>query len=205
MVQGLTPHHRVHGVARRIDVETLAGRWDDVRGLATDAERAVEANLETPCPSNAATLLQCALARHRCGEAGEARRLEARADAHWLEAYDWYYAPAKLRLAVARDERDELRRLLASYVPRLSPDDFHGVAAVLDALVALGDRKRIEAEAPRWTTSGTYFEPFALRALGFARDDKALLEQAIDRFQAMELDWHGQETRTLLSQSVRLE
>jgi hypothetical protein len=172
-----------------------------VRELAASAERAVEANLETPCPANVATLLHCALASQRCDENGEASRLEARADTHWLEAYASYYAPAKLRLAVVRDDRDELRRLLASYTPQLSPRVFHGVAAVLDALVALADRERIKAEAPRWTTPGTYFEPFALKALGFARDDEMLLEQAAARFEAMELDWHAEETRRLFSQN----
>jgi hypothetical protein len=104
-------------------------------------------------------------------------------------------------LAAARNDHAELRRLLALSALRLSPDLFDCVAAVLDALVALGDRVGIESEAPRWTKSGTYLEPFALRALGFARDDEALLEQATARFEAMELDWHAEETRKLISQN----
>jgi len=48
---------------------------------------------------------------------------------------------------------------------------------------------------------GTYLEPFALRALGFARDDEGLIAQAIQRFQAMGLDWHAAETKKLLTPS----
>jgi len=201
MVQGLTPHHRLHGISSRIDVETFSGRWDDVRVLSANAERAVDANRETPCTASVPTLLYCALASLRCGDNAEAHRLESRANAQRLEGGAWRYAPADLRLAAARNDHAELQRLLALYALRLSPDVFDCVAAVLDALVALGDRGRIEAEAPRWSRSGTYLEPFALRALGFARDDEALLEQATARFEAMELDWHAEETRRLISQN----
>jgi hypothetical protein len=44
MVEGLTAHHRVHGVHMRLRVEALAGRWDAVTPLTSTAERAVEAN-----------------------------------------------------------------------------------------------------------------------------------------------------------------
>ena len=68
----------------------------------------------------------------------------------------------------------------------------------LDALAALGDRERIEAEAPNWLQQGTFAEPFALRALGIARGDRALLRQALERFEAMDLPWHVEQTRHLL-------
>jgi hypothetical protein len=45
----------------------------------------------------------------------------------------------------------------------------------------------------------SYLEPFALRALGFARHDDGLISQAIQRFEAMGLDWHAAETKKLLS------
>ena len=201
MVQGLTPHHRLHSVSWRVNVEACAGGWADVRDLAARAERAVEANLEAPCPANVTTLLYCAVARERSGEQSEATRLQARADALSMEAYVPFYMPAQLHLAIARNDCDELRRLVASFSPQLtqSPGPFLAIAAVLDALVAVRDRERIEAEAPKWTMRGTYFEPFALRALGVAREDDVLLEQAAARFEAMELDWHAAETRKLLS------
>ncbi len=38
---------------------------------------------------------------------------------------------------------------------------------------------------------------FALRALGIARGDRALLKQALERFEAMDLTWHAEQTRHL--------
>jgi hypothetical protein len=72
------------------------------------------------------------------------------------------------------------------------------VASELDALVALRDRKRIEDVAPRLLDSGTYFEPFALRALAAAREDQSLLDRALERFQALGLRWHAEQTAALL-------
>jgi hypothetical protein len=69
----------------------------------------------------------------------------------------------------------------------------------LDALVALGDRGRIEAEAPKWLKPGIYAEPFALRALGVVREDEQLLNEAVAHFEAMGLEWHASETQKLRS------
>jgi hypothetical protein len=44
----------------------------------------------------------------------------------------------------------------------------------------------------------TYLEPFALRALGYARGDEDLIQQAVERFEAMGLDWYATETRRLV-------
>jgi len=44
----------------------------------------------------------------------------------------------------------------------------------------------------------TYVEPFALRALGFARADESMLVDAARLFDGMELDWFAEETRKLL-------
>jgi hypothetical protein len=65
----------------------------------------------------------------------------------------------------------------------------------LDALVALGDYERIESDAPPRAKPGTYLEPFALRALGRARDDAELIDRAVARFEALGLDWHAAQTR----------
>ncbi len=62
MVAGLTPHHRLHGVAVRIDVEAWAGYWETVRELTPSVEQVVEANKATPCPANATS---CSTARRR--------------------------------------------------------------------------------------------------------------------------------------------
>jgi hypothetical protein len=42
---------------------------------------------------------------------------------------------------------------------------------------------------------GTYFEPFALRALGRVRADHALLDRAASLFDEMGLEWYAAETR----------
>ena len=81
----------------------------------------------------------------------------------------------------------------------LEPWAYEMPAALLDALVALGDPGSIESEAPKWLRPKTYVEPFALRALGFARADKSMLADAAARFESIELDWFAGETRKLLA------
>jgi hypothetical protein len=71
-------------------------------------------------------------------------------------------------------------------------------AARMDALAALRDRRRVEEDAPPLLQAGTYIEPFALRALGIVREDEALVDQARDRLRAMGLDWHAEQTDTLI-------
>jgi hypothetical protein len=66
--------------------------------------------------------------------------------------------------------------------------------AVLDALVALRDHEAIERVAPRWLRPQTYAEPFALRALGVARADAELLDEASRRFRSIGLGWRVEET-----------
>jgi dipeptidase E len=114
-----------------------------------------------------------------------------------MEGGRWYqgwFEPPKIRLALARHKTGKLAEL--------APDEFdrewEPPSTFLDALAALGDRERIEAEAPKWLQAGTFAEPFALRALGVARDDQALLRQALERFEALELSWHVAQTRRLL-------
>ena len=81
----------------------------------------------------------------------------------------------------------------------LEPWSYAVPGAFLDALVVLGDRGSIEAEAPKWLRPKTYVEPFALRALGFARADESMLADAAVLFEGMELDWFAGETRRLLA------
>jgi class 3 adenylate cyclase len=198
MTEGLTAHHRLHGVVMRLGVEILAGRWDAVRPLAAIAEAAVEANATTPCPGNVTTLLYLALASAHDGDDADASRLEQRATAIGMEGYS-RLDPPKLRLALVRHDLAELRRLVDSIEPvAFVAYRLDGPAALLDALVALGDHARIESEAPAWLRPGTYVEPFAVRALGVTRTDEQLLRQAAARFAAINLDWHAAETRKLL-------
>jgi hypothetical protein len=131
------------------------------------------------------------------GDNTEAHRLEGKADAIGMEGYRMWFEPPRIRLALARNELTGLERLVA-----LEPMEIEPPAAFLDALVALGDRERIEAEAPKRLKPRTYAEPFALRALGVARGDRKLLREAATRFQAMGLDWHADQTRKLFSSSL---
>jgi hypothetical protein len=117
-----------------------------------------------------------------------------------MEGYRQWLVPARLRLALARDDLDELRRLVDTLGPEdLEPWAYEMPAALLDALIALGDRGSIEDEAPKWVRPKTYVEPFALRALGFARADESMLADAARVFDGMELDWFAEETRKLLA------
>ena len=115
MVEGLTVHHRLHGVYMRLRVETLAGRWDAVRQLTSAAERAVEANSNTPCPGNVTSLLVCALAGAHGGDVSEARRLELEADSIGMEGFSEFDSP-KLRLALLRNDLGDLGRLVDALV-----------------------------------------------------------------------------------------
>ena len=208
MAQGLTPHHRLHGMHTRLLTEMIGGRWDDVQALTPQAEYAVEANSTAPCPSNASCLLYCALANLNRGDEIEATRLEAEAEVQILDPYRSFYLGPKLRLALARDDVTAVKRLVdsvdlqpragigvAAGINRVRQAD--GAAAFLDALVALGAHDRIESEAPQWVNSRSYVEPFALRALGVARTDDRLLGEATTRFRAIGLDWRADETLKL--------
>jgi tetratricopeptide (TPR) repeat protein len=195
VVAGLTPHHRMHGAGLLVLVDALAGRWDAVRALTPDAEQAVDANLEagTPCPMNVAILLMCAAASARAGTEADSRRLESKADAIGMSGYRPWFEPVRLELALARNDLAAVRSLVPDEPAWLEPP-----GVFFDCLVALGDRARIESEAPKWLQPGTYTEPFALRALGVARADQTLIRQAVERFEAMHLSWHVEQTEHLV-------
>jgi class 3 adenylate cyclase len=195
----LTPHHRVHAASWQLILASVTGRWDEVQARAAEAERVVDANLAaaTPCVMDVSILLNCATGSALAGKGDEARRLESKAQGIGMEGNRWYqgwFEPPQIRLALARHELGK--------VPEFTPPGFdwewEPVSTFLDALAALGDRERIEAEAPKWLQQGTFAEPFALRALGIARSDRALLQQALGRFELMELSWHAEQTRRLL-------
>ena len=198
IVAGLTPHHRVHGIGGRLYVAAVAGRWEEVRELTPSAAEAVEANADTPCAFNVGSLLNAAVASAYGGDEAEAGRLEAKADAIGMEGYRQWLAPPRIRLAIARDDLGELRRLVDAIGPEdLEPWAYEMPSAMLDAFVVLGDRGSIETEAPKWLRPKTYVEPFALRALGFARADKSMLTDAAARFDEMEMEWFAGESRKL--------
>jgi class 3 adenylate cyclase len=191
----LTPHHRIHAVTLLIGVEQVVGRWDAVRDLTARAESAVVANIATPCASNVRSLLMCALASVHLENDQEARRLERSAEDLGMEGYS--FESLYVEIAVARGDLAALERLLGAWNPEGFMDD-DGLIARLNALVALDRRAEIEAEAPAMLKPKTYLEPFALRALGYARGNEGLIQQAVERFEAMGLDWYATETRGLV-------
>lgn len=200
VTRSLTPHHRLHAVALFVGIEVAAGRWETVRGLTSRAEAAVAANIATPCVWNVLSLLGCALASVRLGDEQKARRLERSAENLGMEGYSAAFDPMRIEISLARGELPEVERKLSEWSPG-GFLDVDGLVARLNALVALGRRAEIEQEAPAISRPGTYLEPFALRALGFARADDGLIEQAVERFEEMGLGWHAAETKKLLVQA----
>jgi hypothetical protein len=187
----------MHAAMQLIAVEQVAGRWEAVRGLQSRAESAVAANIATPCSSNASSLLLCALANVHLGSEKEAHRLERSVEDLGMEGYGDVFDPRYIEIAIARGDLAEVERKLSEWSPE-GFLDIEGLIARLNALVALERRAEIEEEAPSLVKPGTYLEPFALRALGYARRDDGLIQQAIERFEAMGLDWHAAETRRLV-------
>jgi class 3 adenylate cyclase/tetratricopeptide (TPR) repeat protein len=194
VTRSLSPHHRMHAAGILAAVAQAAGRWTVVRDLTSRVEAAVQANIATPCVSNAMSPLRCALASVLLGDDGEAQRLERISDDLGMEGYGLWLDPLRVEIAIARGATAEVERLLGELGPR-GLDDVDGLVARLNALVAVGRRAEIEQEAPAAAKAGTYLEPFALRALGFARQDQGLIGKAIERFEALGMAWHAAETR----------
>ena len=197
VARDLTPHHRVHAVGHVLAVEQLAGGWETIRAREEQAVETVEANLETPCLLNPTTLLACALAAAVLGDDERSRQLEEEALALGMEGYDVALEPSLVQLAILRRDLATVARLLGARRGNGSPH-LWAQSTRLDGLAALGDRDRVEEEAPALLRPHTYLEPFALRALGVVREDPELIRQAGGRFRAMELDWHVAQTESLL-------
>ena len=183
-----------------LEVEEACGGWNRILELAQRTEAAVEANLATPCIRNARSLLLTALAAAYSGDDETARHYERRAEELATEGYDFVLAAPRTWLALVRGDVDQVDRLEA--VDLVRGQTWYALpaaAARLDALAALKERTQVERDAPPLLRAGTYLEPFALRALGAVREDELLIEQAIDRFNAMGLIWHAEQSRKLLA------
>jgi hypothetical protein len=90
-----------------------------------------------------------------------------------------------------------MRRILEAAPAMVGPWGVDGSAARLDALLALGEADRAQEEAAPFLDEPSYTQPFALRALGRARNEPALLERAAAAFEEMGLRWRAQETRSM--------
>jgi class 3 adenylate cyclase len=199
LVMRLTPHHRVHGVACRLEVEELVGNWDAVLTLEARTEQAVAENRDTPCIRNARSLLVCALANESLGHGDRSRELEARADEIQSEGYGATLATPRARIALLRGDLDRLEELLTDeeWLQRQTWFSLPAAAARLDALAVIGKASAVEEAAARVATPKSYLEPFAARAVGIVHEDQDLLQRADDQFRALQLDWHAQQTESL--------
>ena len=195
----LTPHHEVHAIGNLVTLDEAAGRWDRLHERTEWSERAVAANADTPCVYNPRNLLAGAVACAALGLDDEARRLEAEESALGFEGYDFWLDPLRARLALIRGDLHRVGALLDGS-EKWSWQVYNFVSSIatrLDAFLAVGRAKEAVEDAERYAIPGTYLEPFALRTLGIARGDSALVVQAQKRFEAMGLEWYAAQTPAL--------
>jgi class 3 adenylate cyclase len=200
----LTPHHRIHSIAIELEVKELMGEWRAIQERRPVVEHLVAENLDTPCIRNSRSLLVTAVAHAYEGEHDTARRLEERALEIAFEGFGFRLFGPRVRLALLRNELDVVEEMIDQDVPRRGHDWMVTSATVwtrLDGLLAIGRHKDVEREAAPLASSRSVLRPFALRALGVAREDESLLLDAIERFEAFGLDWHAEQTRLLVLQA----
>ena len=202
LTRPLTPHHRMHGVAILVEVEELLGGWERIHAWEARVTDAVAANTGTPCLRNARSLLVCALAAACLGDDHRATELERAAVALGLLGRQVLDAP-RLRLALLRGDHDRAQQLLqglldeTGWYARGHGTSLATLTTRIDALAVLGYTEDVERETPSLLQPGTYVEPYALRALGIVRHEPTLVQQAIDRFERLDLPWHATQTRTM--------
>ncbi len=195
----LSAHHRVHAVSLRLELADALGDWNSLLGETDLVSTVVAENLATPCVRNARDLLLCALAHVCVEDEVRARELEREATSLSGKGHERELTPPRLRMALVRGDLEAVRAFVRIPLQRTfvwGPSVF---ATLLDALVALGDRESIERDAPALLQPRTLVEPFALRALGYARRDDELLERAETRFAELGLDWYAAQTERLLA------
>ena len=194
---GLTPHHRMHAAGVRVGLAYDMGDWQRVCDLTPLTEATVDANLATPCMLNQSALLICAIGHQLVGDKNESERLEAKAEALNLQGYDQGFDGLRLNLALSRGDLTRVEALV-NHLEQPATHDNWARIDILGGLIALGELTQIEDKAPGWLVPGTYFEPFVLRALGAARNDTTMIDEAITLFKQMGLEWHAEETRMLV-------
>jgi class 3 adenylate cyclase len=198
VVARLTPHHRVHGISCVAEVEELAGNWERIRELEPRIEVTVAQNRATPCIRNARSLLVCAAAAEILGDHDRSRALEAEADDLSAMRRGVALGGPRIRLALARADFVGLRSILVEggWHSRQTWFVLPSSAVRLDALAVIGSEQTIGSED--MPAANSYLEPFMLRARAIVRGDDGLLTQADERFRALGLDWHADQTETLI-------
>lgn len=198
LARRLSPHHRVRAISLVLELGDVLGDWATVAAQTERVWNAVAANLATPCVRNPRGLLLCAVAQLCEGDEPRAAELERDADRIGGTGYDSYLSGPRLRIALERGDRSSAAELLQLPVERGFVRGAGAMAARLDAL-AFGRFDLVEREAPVFVRPGLVLEPFALRALGVARGDDELLQQADDRFAALGFEWHRALTPRLVA------
>jgi hypothetical protein len=193
----LTPHHRVHAIALRTELAENLGAWSELASLVDDVERAVDANLDTPCVRHARSLFLCGLAHVAARTRLEPARYSTGSARLVGIGQDPIMDPLRLRLALMRGDRTEVERLVDAPVARPFVWGPSVVAVRLDALALLRRVEQLELRAPPLAQPGAYVEPLALRSLGIVRGDRALVGRARERFVSLGLDWHAAQTEAL--------
>ena len=183
-------------------MKELMGDWPSIRERTAVVERLVAENLGTPCIRNARSLLVEAVAHAYGGGHEAARQLEERALEFDFEGFGFRLFGPRVRLALLRDELDVVEQMIDKDVSRRGHDWMVTSAMVstrLDGLLALGRLEDVEREAaPLAVRSRSVLRPFALRALGVARQDDALVRTALEGFESYGLGFHAEETRLVL-------
>jgi len=199
LARRLSAHHRVHAVSLELELGDALGDWATLAAQTERVWNVVSANLATPCVRNPRDLLLCGLAHLCLGDEVRATELERDGSRLAGEGYDSALSAPRLRMALERGDRAAAAALVDLPVERTFVWGPGAISSRLDALVALGRNDLIESEAPVLVQAGTMVEPFALRALGAAREDDELLADADEGFVALGLEWHRSQTERLLA------
>jgi hypothetical protein len=196
--QRLTPHHRLHGLGVTFESAELGGDWATIAGLTDEVVASVAENEDTPCLRGPRCLLLAAVAATVGGDEASAARLERLAEECRMEDRGFGLAGPRLRLALLRGDRETTERLLAEAPAFRFAFGVAPIATRLDGLAFLRRRDQAEAEAGPFAEGRSVLAPFAVRALGIARGDDALIERAQGLFAELRLDWHARQTGLLL-------
>ena len=119
-----------------------------------------------------------------------------------MEGFGWIMDTPRIRLALHRHDLTTVNRLISA------PTSFKwkraawyfpaAVATHLDALAALGEAERFEADANEFLEGESVIQAFAMRALGILRGDRLLLEAAASRFEAFGFESQAGNTRAAI-------
>jgi hypothetical protein len=196
----LSPHHRMHGVAMAIELEEITGDWEAIRALIPRTRAAVADNLATPCVRNSRSLLVCAAACMALGDDAGSHALETESEGLQAQGYEAILAAPRIRLALGRGDLDRVSSLIVE--PRIERGSMWwypaAVTSYLDALATLGNRERVERDAPKFLESHSALEPFSMRALGLVRGDRSLLEEAALLFTRLGFERQASNTRAVI-------